>query len=77
MKEIGQAVDSMTARDDLENFLKKPENAQKLNGLVEDMRYALIEYQVCIPNRLALNVFNIFLRLRCNKRSTTKVVSRL
>jgi len=65
----------MTAHNDLANFLKQTENAQKLNGLVEDIRYALIDYQVCTPNRFALDVFNIFLRLRYNEKSTIKAVS--
>jgi len=52
LKEIGQAIGSMAARNDLANFLENPENAQKLNGLVEDIRYALIDYQVCTFNRI-------------------------
>jgi len=38
----------MTQKD-LVFFLKKSENAQKLNGLVQDIRYALMDYQVCSP----------------------------
>ena len=29
-------------------FLANTENAQKINGLVEDVREALMDYQVCI-----------------------------
>jgi len=39
-------MDSMTTRKDLAHVLKNPENAQKVNGLVEDVRYALTDYQV-------------------------------
>ena len=50
---------SVATRKDLMDFLKNPENAWNLNGLVEDIRYALIDYQVCIPKRLALPVPDI------------------
>jgi hypothetical protein len=69
-------MDSMTARENFARFLKNPQNAQKLNGLVEDIRYALMDYRVCIPKRLALIVSNICLRLRYNETSTTRVVNR-
>jgi len=49
----------MAAQKDLAIFLKVPENAQKLNGLVEDVRCALVDYQVCSPERFALNVTNV------------------
>jgi len=52
-------MESITTQEDLALFLKNPENAQKLNGLVEDIRDALIEYQVCSPKSLALVVANI------------------
>ena len=49
LEEIGQAMYPMTARSDLADVLDSPENAQKFNGLVEDIRYALIDYHVCAP----------------------------
>ena len=49
LKEIEQSMDSITTQEDLTLFLNDPENAQRLNGLVEDIRYALMEYQVCAP----------------------------
>ena len=42
-------MDSMTARNNLGNFLDNPENAQEFNSLVEDIRYALMDYQVRTP----------------------------
>ena len=47
LKEIVQAMDSMISRNDLADFFKNPENAQELNGLVEDIRHALMDYRVC------------------------------
>ena len=38
----------------LVQFLTNTENAQKINSLVEDIREALIDYQVCASNYLLL-----------------------
>jgi len=43
---------------DLSLFLKNSENAQKLNGLVQDIGYALMEYQVCPAGWFPLVVAN-------------------
>jgi len=37
---------SVATQEDLASFLGAPENAQKVNGLVEDIRDALMDYQV-------------------------------
>ena len=55
LEEIGRAMNSMTTEDDLADFLNNPENAQRLNGLVEDVRYALMDYQVRIPKHSFLS----------------------
>ena len=55
LEEICRAMNSMTTEDDLADFLNNPENAQRLNGLVEDIRYALMDYQVCIPKHSLLS----------------------
>ena len=40
----------------VEGFLKNVGNADKLRGLLEDIRDAIVEYQVCISfNRLPLH----------------------
>lgn len=45
---------SITAQEDLAGFFSNPENAREFNGLVEDVRYALMDYQVRTPKILAL-----------------------
>ena len=55
LEEIGRAMNSMTTEDDLADFLNNPENAQRLNGLVEDISYALMDYQVCVPKHSLLS----------------------
>jgi len=59
LEEIGQAMVPMTTQKDLALFLKKTENAQKLNDLVQDIRYALMVYQVCSLRAPAFDVTNI------------------
>jgi hypothetical protein len=54
LKTVGHALDSITTRNNLAQFLNDTENAQKLNDLVGDIRDALMAYQVCIPKPLAL-----------------------
>ena len=58
LKEAEQDMDSMTARNNLVDFFKDPENAQRLDYIVEDIRYALMDYQVCAPIPLVLIVPN-------------------
>ena len=41
----------MTTREDPAYFLNSPENAWKLNDLVEGVRDALMDYQVCARKR--------------------------
>ena len=47
LQEVGQAMGSIATRNDLADFLKNPENAQRVDDLVEDIHYALMDYQVC------------------------------
>ena len=44
---VGRAMNSMTTQNNLMDFLNDQENSQRLNGLVEDIRYSLINYRVC------------------------------
>jgi len=60
LEEIGQAMGSVATRNDLALFFGIPENARKLNDLVEDIRDALMEYQVRSPKRLALVAANMW-----------------
>jgi len=39
-------MDPVATQEDLALFLGIPKNAQKVNGLVEDIRDALMDYQV-------------------------------
>ena len=77
LKDIGQALGLMTTRSDPTDPPNKTENEQKLNGLLEDIRYAFVDYQVRTRKSLALNVSDVCLRLHCNEKFVIKTVSRL
>ena len=66
-------MDAMTTQNNLADFLKNPESAQELNGLVEDICYTLMDYQVFTLKKIILIVSNIHLRLHYNKTSLTKM----
>ena len=55
--------------------MNNTENAQKLNDLVDDIREAVMDYQVRIPKAPAPVMPNIYLRLPYNGTSTTTPVS--
>jgi len=62
---------SVATREDLVLFLRIPKNAQKVNSLVEDIRDALMDYQVCSTKSLALAVADIcsdLVATRCRQR---------
>jgi len=54
-------MDTIVAHENFAHFLNVPENAQRINHLVEDVRYALMEYQVCAPEILNPIRSNIYL----------------
>jgi hypothetical protein len=58
LKEVDQVLDSIATQMDLAEFLSDLENVQTLDGLVGDIRDAVMEYQVCALKPLALVVSN-------------------
>ena len=61
---------SLEEQGKVEGFFNNTENAGKLGGLVEDIRDAMIEYQVCVLNLWISIWSNIRVRLHCSKVST-------
>jgi len=60
----------------IEGFLNNAANVDKIGGIVEDIRDAIMEYQVHIISFIP-TTSNIYDRLRCNKISTTRVANSL
>ena len=67
----------LTTRSDLADFLNNPKNVQMLDGLVEDIRHALMGYHVCVPKLLTLIIPNICLRHRYKGTSVKRAARRL
>jgi len=61
----------------VEGFFNNVVNADKLGGLVENIRDAIIEYQVCIHSLFISGTSDIRTRLRYSKISTTRIVGSL
>ena len=59
LEEVCQDLDLMTTQNDIAQFLSNTENAQRLNGLVDDIREAVMDYQVSTSGRPALGVSNV------------------
>ena len=55
----------------VEGFFNNAENAGKLGDLVEDIRDAMMDYQVCAPSLWISIGSNVRARLHCSKGSTT------
>ena len=77
LKEVSQAMGLMPSQNNLADFLEDPENAQWVDGLVEDIRYALVDYQVCTLKTSTLIDSDICFRPHYNKISITRAVKRL
>jgi len=45
-----QELKPLVEQGRVEGFFDNTENANKLDGLIEDIREALMDYQVCISN---------------------------
>lgn len=58
LESIGQDLSRLGEQGKIEGFFNNVENADKLGGLVEDIREAMLEYQVCIPSRRFVMMFN-------------------
>jgi len=60
----------MATQKNIVQFLNNPDNAQKLNDLVDDIREAVMDYQVRSSEGPALIVSNVRFRLPYNGIST-------
>jgi len=59
LEDVRQALEPMTTQKDIAQFLNNIENAQKLNDLVDNIREAVMDYQVRIlggPTLIASNI---------------------
>ena len=57
LQEVGQAMDLIVTRNDLVDFLSDSENVQIVDDLVEDIHFAMMDYQVCTPHQTCSHCF--------------------
>ena len=50
LEDIHQGLTLLEGQWGVTGFLTNTENAQEINGLVEDLHEAMMDYQVCVPN---------------------------
>ena len=74
MERVYRDLVSLEKKGKVEDFFNNVENADKLGGLVEDIRDAMIEYQVCIRNLSIPCASDVRTRLRYSKISITRIV---
>ena len=51
LEEIFQELDLLAGQGKTAGFLANSETAQRISGLVEDVRQAMMDYQVCASTR--------------------------
>ena len=51
LEEIHQELDILVGQGKTAGFLANTERAQRISGIVEDIRQVLMDYQVCVLTR--------------------------
>jgi len=77
LEKILGELEPLAEQGKVEGFFNNVRNAGKLAGLVEDIRDAVMEYQVCSRDQLISLVSDIYFGLRYNKTSMTRAVNSL
>ena len=72
LDDVLKDLNLLQKQGNIAKFLKNTENVDKLSGMVEDIRDAMMEYQVCLRSTSPLTLPNIHYRHPCNKTSLTK-----
>ena len=74
LEDIRQDLVLLGEQGRTKGFFNNIENADKLGGLVEDVRDAVMDYQVCIPSNNSSSRAHVSCRHRCNRTCTTEVL---
>jgi hypothetical protein len=75
LEDIHQDLTRLAGQGMAVGFLTNTEDAQRINGLVEDIREVTIDYQVCFIKLFISTMSDVHTRLHCNKISTTKALN--
>ena len=74
LEDVRQDLAPLEKQENVEGFFNNVKNADKLGGLIEDIRDAMLEYQVCIRDLSIAGTSDVRARLHYSKISTTRVV---
>lgn len=74
LEDILRELEPLAEQGKAVGFLESVEDADKLGGVIEDIRDAAMEYQVFMSNYLMLAISNTCIRRPCNKTSTTRTL---
>ena len=77
LEDVRRGLTVPSEQGKLIGFLANADNAQKINGLVEDLREALMDYQVHIPNYSFSATSNSYIRLHCSRISMIRAADSL
>ena len=75
LEQIHKKLESLADQGTAKGFLNNSETAVKLEGLVEDIHDAIVEYQVCVETLICTSD-NAHLRPLCSKISIARVAGR-
>jgi len=74
LRRVLRDLTPLAKQGNVEGFFGNVKNADKLIGLVEDVRDAVMDYQVRDQNELIGLAPDIHLRFHCSKISTTRAL---
>ena len=77
LEDVRQDLAPLEEQGKTKGFFNNVKNADKLGGLIEDIRDAILEYQVCIRDLSIFPTSDVRTRPRYSKLSMTRVVASL
>ena len=77
LQEVGQAMELIVLQNDFMELLNNPEKVQSVDDLVEDIHYALMDYQVCTAHMTFSHYSNTCHRHHSDRISMTRAVKKL
>ena len=77
LENIHQSLTLPAEQGKVLEFLMNAENVQRINGLIEDICEALMEYQVCMSSCSSYTMSDVHVRLHCSKICTKRVANSL
>jgi hypothetical protein len=73
LEDVRRDLTLLAEQGKVEGFFNNVQNVDKLDGMVEDIRDAMMEYQVCVYGLSVSGTSDVCDRPRYSKISTTRV----